>query len=303
MRFGGDCLLANHYVTAAGENIHWAFEGFEELRRPDIAMVNLECPVTLRGKKVRKPFNFRMHPRFIAVLKEAGIDIVNIANNHIFDYGRVGLFDTIAYLDSAGMMCVGAGRNNAEAHRPVIIEASGKRIGFLGYYRGGEAPAATGNRPGVAQRKIALIRTDIRGLKERDSVDYVVVNLHWGNEKSAAPQRWQIELAHDIIDAGADAIIGHHPHWLQGIERYKTGVIAYSLGNLIFGGNSRGRYDTGLFEIMLTPSGPRFNFIPVRVVDWKAIVLTGAEAEGLLRYVRRLSRIFPQTIFTNPELR
>lgn len=303
MRFGGDCLLANHYVMAAGDNIHWAFEEFEELRCPDISMVNLECPVTLRGEKVSKPFNFRMHPKFIAVLKEAGIDIVNIANNHIFDYGKVGLFDTIAYLDSAGMVHVGAGRNNAEAHRPAIVEVYGKRIGFLGYYRGGEAPAARGSRPGVAQRNIALMRTDIRSLKERDSVDYIVVNLHWGKEKSSAPQRWQIELAHEIIDAGADAVIGHHPHWLQGIERYKAGVIAYSLGNLIFGGNSRGTYDTGLFEIILTPSGPEFNFIPVRVVDWKAIVLTGAEADSLSRYVRKLSGKFGQSIFTKKELR
>ncbi|MDL1892842.1 CapA family protein, partial [Sphingobacteriales bacterium CHB3] len=100
-----------------------------------------------------------------------------------------------------------------------------------------------------------------------------------------------------VIEAGADAIIGHHPHVLQGIELYKGKVIAYSLGNLIFGGNSRHTYDTGLLEIRLTSEGPKYSFIPVHVEEWKASTATGADADSLLKEMKQLSSIFPKSIF------
>jgi poly-gamma-glutamate synthesis protein (capsule biosynthesis protein) len=289
LRFGGDCLLAEHYERAVGDEIDWAFTEFDLFQMADVAMVNLECPITTRGKKFDKPFNFRMDPKFVSAIKNAGIDIVNIANNHIFDYDNVGVFDTILYLDSLGIHHVGGGRNNDEAHRPVLVHVSGRRIGFLGYYEGGEAPAATATSPGVARRDIGLITRDVQALRSQDSVDYVVVNLHWGTEKADTPDTWQVEFAHKIIDAGADAVVGHHPHVLQGIERYKSGVIAYSLGNLIFGGNSRSSYDTGILEIVLRESRVDYRFIPVRVTDWKAHELKAESADSLRNYVDYLS--------------
>ena len=297
MRFAGDCLLAGYYEEAAGDDPELAFRDFDALRSADIAMVNLECPITTKGRKVAKPFNFRMNPKFLGALKASGVDIVNIANNHIFDYGGDGLFDTIAYLDSVGIHYVGAGRNGEEAHHPVVIDAGAQRIGFLGYYGGGEAPGATEDHPGVARRDIEAIAADIRSLRARDSVGFVVVNLHWGTENADAPDRPEREFAHRVIDAGADAIIGHHPHVLQGIERYKSGVIVYSLGNFIFGGNSRDTYDTGLFEIRLGASTTEYEFIPIRVRGWKASVLRGAEAHAVLDRVQRLSSRFPKSIF------
>ncbi|MBI4535053.1 MAG: CapA family protein [Ignavibacteriae bacterium] len=297
MRFGGDCLLSEHYERACGEDVSLAFHNFDLFRTADIGMVNLECPVTTRGTKVEKPFNFRMHGRFLDVIKEAGIDIVNLANNHIYDYGKVGLFDTITHLDSVGILHVGAGRNKKEAHRPVVIDERGKRIAFLGYYGGGEAPRATETKAGVARRELKLIKADLSRLKRKDSVDYVVVNLHWGIEKATHPDQEQIKFARTLIDSGADAVIGHHPHVLQGIERYKHGVIAYSLGNLIFGGNSRSSYDTGIFEIRLGSDSTEYDLIPVRIKDWNASVLTGAAADSVVQNVRDLSRGFPKSIF------
>ena len=300
LRFGGDCMLGGHYEQAVGDDLAFVFDGFDILRSADIAMVNLECPVTLHGKKVPKPFNFRMRPGFLQVLKDAGIDVVNIANNHIYDYGEVGLFDTIAYLDSVGIGHVGAGRNRTEAHRPYIANVWGKRLGFLGYYGGGESPVAT-QRAGVAKRDIELIQSDILALKEKDSADFVVVNIHWGTEKADTPETWQVQLAHQIIDAGANAVIGHHPHVLQGIEKYKSGVIVYSLGNLVFGGNHRSNYTTGLFEIRLKNHHPEYRFIPVIIENWKAMGLTGAAGDSVIQHVRELSGIFPESIFTNKE--
>jgi len=301
IRFGGDCLLTNYYEEAVGDDIHRAFRELDLFRTADISMVNLECPITTRGRRVHKPFNFRMHPQYIDVIKSAGITIVNVANNHIFDYGSIGLFDTISYLDSAGIFHVGAGRNRAEARRPAVVAVRGKRIGFLGYYGGGEAPLATEHLPGVADRNIAVISADIRSLRDRDSVDYLVVNLHWGTEKAPIPDRGQITFARSVIDSGADAVIGHHPHVLQGIEKYKNGIIVYSLGNLMFGGNSRSSYDTGIFEIRLSAEGPEFQFIPIRVSEWKASSLDGPEAAHMIAHVKKLSSMFPRPLFNEKE--
>jgi poly-gamma-glutamate synthesis protein (capsule biosynthesis protein) len=301
MRFGGDCLLAEHYERAVGKDVARAFRNFDLLSTADIALVNLESPVTTRGTRIAKPFNFRTHPTFLEALTHGGIDIVNIANNHIYDYDSTGLYDTIAWLDSAGIRHVGAGRHRKEAHRPVVVDISGRRIGFLGYYGGRESPAATDHRPGVAARRIDRIRADMLSLQSRDSADYIVVNLHWGTEKADTPDAWQVRLAHEIVDAGANAVIGHHSHVLQGIEVYKSGVIAYSLGNLIFGGKNTSDYTTGIFEIALRASGPAYRLIPVRVSHWQASVMTGEAADNLLESIRRLSSVFPNSIFHKKE--
>ncbi len=301
MRFGGDCLLAEHYERAVGDTLDVAFRNFDLFATAHISMLNLECPVTTRGEKVKKPFNFRMNPKYLDVLKNAGIDIVNIANNHIYDYGDIGLFDTIEFLDSVGLAHVGAGRTHDEAHRPVIVERSTHRVAFLGYYGGSEAPAALQDSAGVAKREMTLIGRDLRALKTADSTMYIVVNLHWGTEKADTPDTWQVKFAHAIIDSGADAVIGHHPHVLQGIELYKHGVIAYSLGNLIFGGNSRHTYNTGILEIRLGVEGPGYGFLPVRVEQWNARIPDDETSNSIRMHVASLSRIFDRSIFTTQE--
>ncbi len=296
MRFGGDVLLGGYYESAVGENVSTAFSGFSLMSDADIAMVNLENPVTTRGKKVPKPYNFRMHPRFLRAISDGGIDLVTIANNHVFDYGREGFFDTISYLDSAGIRHVGAGVNREEAHRPVVMEIRGKRIGFLAYYGGGEAPGAGKSSPGVARREPGLVKADILNLKSVLKADYIVVNLHWGTEKADTPDLSQQTFARTVIDAGANAVIGHHPHVLQGIETYHSGVIVYSLGNFVFGGNSRDTYNTGVFEISLTADEPRYRFIPVGVREWRAETLSGADSARVADTIRRLSGKFTSTI-------
>src|SRR5512140_3558510 len=206
MRFGGDCLLADHYEDAVGAKGDSAFAGFDLLSSADLSVVNLECPITVRGEKVPKPFNFRMNPAYLTALDRAGVDIVNLANNHIFDYGKQGLFDTISYLDSVGIWHVGAGRTAQEAATPVVVQAGSRRIGFQGYYGGGEAPVASGQNPGVVTRSLPVILDDIQTLRAKDSVDYVVVILHWGTEKATTPDDGQIQFAHALIDGGADAV-------------------------------------------------------------------------------------------------
>ena len=296
--FGGDCLLAAHYQDAVGDDAGFAFRGFDLLRSADVSMLNLECPITERGARIPKPFNFRMRPSFTPVLAKAGVTLVNIANNHIFDYGPQGLFDTISYLDSAHVLHVGAGRDAREAYRPVVINVRGIRIGFLGFYGGGEAPGATDRSPGVARREIGRIVDAVRALRNRDSAAVVIVSLHWGTEKAVMPDEGQQAFAHQVIDAGADAVIGHHPHVLQGIERYKSGVIVYSLGNFLFGGNSRSSYSTGLFEMTISGASRMYRFIPVGVSGWRLSRLAGADSADVMERVKERSSQFRQTIFT-----
>ena len=142
---------------------------------------------------------------------------------------------------------------------------------------------------------------DISKVRNEGSSTYVVIILHWGTELATAPDRGQVAFAHACIDSGADAVIGHHPHVLQGIERYGRGVIAYSLGNFIFGGNERDTYATGVFEIRLGPGGVKYAFIPVRIERWRASIPAGNDSLMLTGSMRRLSSRFPKSIFNNQE--
>lgn len=297
LRFGGDVLLGAHYEDDVGPNLSRAFENFDLFHTDDLSMVNLEAPITERGTRQRKPYTFRMKRHCIRALTTAGIEVVNLANNHIFDYGVDGLFDTITALDSAHILHVGAGKNATEAHRPIVKTFGRKTIGLLGYYGGPESPKASASLPGVADRNLVLIERDIHHLREVERAEYIVVSFHWGDELAEFPADHYRAFAHRVIAFGADAIIGHHPHVLQGIELYQGKVIVYSLGNLIFGGKAKPTYDTGVFEIRLTDAGPVYRLIPVRVSHWQATLLTGVEAEQLLERVRRLSAIFPSSLF------
>jgi len=218
------------------------------LRAADLVLVNLEGPFTTRGKRVPKNFNFRAHPSMAAALARAGIGAVSLANNHVMDYGVVGMQDTLAVLDRAGIVGFGAGMRLRAARQGAVVERRGLRIGLLGYLFLGnslEPPEifATGGRPGVAghprseEALEAMVREDVRRL--RPQVDALAVSFHWGREKRYEPEPYQRRIGRAAMDAGADVVVGHHPHVVQGIEAYGRGLIAYSLGNFVFGGKWR----------------------------------------------------------------
>jgi len=289
LRFGGDCLLTTHYEWWASSDVTRAFRQLRHLETADVAMVNLESPVTRRGTKREKPFTFRMDPRFLESFTSAGIDLVTIANNHIYDFDSIGLLDTIHNLDSAGIGHVGAGMTKQDARKPALIDVRGTRIAFLAYYNGSEAPNATDSTAGVAERSLPVIREDMMFARTELGADVVVVNLHWGIEKAVLPDPEQVLFARAVIDAGVDVVVGHHPHVLQPIEVYNEGVIAYSLGNLVFGGNSRHTYDTALLEIRITGSTITHSVIPVRVEQYGARFLEGEGAKRLLDSLNTLT--------------
>jgi hypothetical protein len=197
-------------------------------------IANLEAPLTLRDRIYTSKASLRADPRWAALLKEAGVAAVSLGNNHIMDSGAQGLEDTCRALDEAGIAYTGAGRDLAAARTPVILNAGALTVGLLSY---NAVPVkspihAAGNSPGVAEAEQGLIAQDVAALRVK--ADFVLVALHWGLERYRLPTPQQRLLARAVIDAGADAIIGHHPHIQQGVEWVANRPVLYSLGNFLF---------------------------------------------------------------------
>jgi poly-gamma-glutamate capsule biosynthesis protein CapA/YwtB (metallophosphatase superfamily) len=242
------------------------------LRAADIAFGNLECAVSTRGHAVFHMFNFRGSPDALRVAhRMAGLDVVNLANNHTADYGTKALLDTISYVRAFGMLPVGAGRNAQDASRPRVIRRLGLRVAFVGF---SDIPpfsfGAGRDSPGTQLASESAVRRGVRAARRQG--DVVVATFHWGIEGQSAPNRRQLRLAHTALDAGADVVIGGHPHMLQPILRAGRRLVAYSLGNFVFPpgvGHFVSRIDpgetarTGILELSLGASGVRdARFVP-----------------------------------------
>ena len=204
----------------------------------DIAIGNLEAPFGTKGIAFKKRFTFLVPPRNAGALRNAGFDAVALANNHMIDYGLEPLKATLSLLDSLGIAHSGAGLNAAQARKPGIVERNGIRVAFLSYSRVHPTQFWAGRKkPGTAAANEMEVVADINAAKQM--AELVVVSFHWGAELMDRPKDYQVRLAHAAIDAGADLVLGHHPHVLQGLELYRGKLIAYSLGNFAFGSGSR----------------------------------------------------------------
>ena len=231
------------------------------LREADIFMLNEEFPFGTTGEPMEeKEYTFRVDPSYSTVLSELGVDIVTLANNHMLDFGRGPLTETLNTLDQAGIAHVGAGENIDEAKALKTFEMDGRTIGFLGASR--VIPehswnASSGSSGLFTTYDAAALVEQIQ--KAEESCDFTVVYVHWGIEKNTQPEEYQKTLARQYIDAGADAVIGAHPHVLQGIEFYQGKPIFYSLGNFIF---SNGAYETMLVELTVGGTETEIRLIP-----------------------------------------
>lgn len=299
LMFSGDVTLSDTFKDVMGHNYSLAFAKMPEYKQADLAMVNLENPLTRATLPIPgKQFNFKADPEAIETLKSGGVDIVTLANNHSMDYDSEGLKETLTTLEKAGIEYMGAGEDLTHARRPQIVDVKGQRIAFLAYW--GEEYGAEANKPGINNIREERIAEDIRAI--RDQVDWVVVNYHWGQELADFPADWQTQLAHFTIDQGADAVVGHHPHVLQGAEIYKGRPIAYSLGNFIFGGNSRTDYDTAVMRVALKDRQMKVEFLPVEVQGFQPQVAQGTKATEILNHITQLSTGFKQPMPTSVVL-
>jgi len=249
----GDLLLGGSAApTVRRQGADYPFSGTAELlQQADIAIANLEAPLTDGGEAVKdKTFTFRVPTRYAEAIERSGIDVLTLANNHLGDYGPQGIIDTRDALSAAGLRAAGAGKDLDEARRPTAIATRHGSVGFLAYSNTLPTDFYAGSkRPGTAPGWPARFRADIEKL--RPFVDYVVVSFHWGSERMTAPKDYQREYAHLAIDAGADVVIGHHPHVLQGAEWYQGRIIYYSLGNYAFGSWSQSSQIGGMARVVL----------------------------------------------------
>ncbi len=225
-RFGGDARPAFAKVR-------------DVTRAADVAVATLEAPLSgARNRYCQSCFVFVGNEAYVAGLADAGIDLVTLAANHIGDAGTQGVLDTVRVLDAARIAHVGAGASVRDARRAVTLEVRGRRVAFLGLT---DVPpgeyVATQTRPGHAwlshdDPTYASLRAEIAAT--RRGVDVVVVMAHWGIEYEARPRPVEIAAAHAMVEAGADVVIGDHAHWVQSVELYRGGYIAYGVGNFVF---------------------------------------------------------------------
>lgn len=239
----GDVMLADgpgRFIRRGGDPFHLVAS---RLARADLRIANLECVVATGGQAIDKPWTFRAHPRVLAVLKRH-VDVVSLANNHSGDFGRAAFAEMLGRLERAGLPYFGGGRDLRQAHRPLIIERKGLKIALLAY--DGMFPRAFeagDNWPGVAWSQDEQVAYDIR--QARLQADVVIPYMHWGQEHEPVANAQQRELARRMIDAGADAVVGTHPHVVQDTEVYRGKPIFYSLGNFVFDGFSSADNNTG----------------------------------------------------------
>ena len=237
------------------------------LNKANILFGNLEGPVSDKGIKVGSIYSFRAEPEVIEGLTFAGFNLISLANNHAFDYGREALEDCLARLSKAQISYVGTGFNEAEAFSPVIKEVKGVKIGFLAYTNlGPETWKATERNSGIAwvsEKDMEKIKENIKSAKEK--VDILIVSLHAGEEYAAEPTQFQIEFSKAAIDAGADLVIGHHPHVVQKSEKYKDKWIFYSLGNFVFDQNFSEETMEGQMVKILIENGKIKEVIPKEI--------------------------------------
>ena len=226
------------------------------LRRADIAFGNLECAISDRGAPVPKEFNFRGRPRDLAaVVRFAGLDVLNLANNHAGDFGMPALLDTVRAVRGAGAVPVGAGATLASAREPQVVTRLGLKVAFVGFSDIGPASFFAGpGSPGTSSATLPAIAAGVRAARRR--ADVVVATFHWGVERATSENARQRAFAQAALNAGSAAVIGAHPHVLQPIRRLAgRRLIAYSLGNFVWSAGSAVTARTGILRLGLSRRG------------------------------------------------
>ena len=254
-------------IAANGPAYPWRATG-KALASADLAFGNLECAISTRGEPYPKQYNFRGTPAAQARQRRStGIDVLNLANNHVGDYGPAATVDTVRGVERLGMKAVGAGPNLRRALAPQVVERLGLRVAFVGFSEIAPVEFAAGpGRPGTAWARPEQIAAAVQAARRR--ADVVVATFHWGIEKQTLETAQQRALADVAVRNGAQIVIGAHPHTLQPVRRQGGAIVAYSLGNFVFGAHSPETTSTGILQLGLTAEG-------VSKASWRAAQISG----------------------------
>ena len=254
----------------------------------DLTVANMEGTLTTSNDRQQKTFAFKGNPSYTEILTQGGVEATNLANNHSHDYGDQSYEDTIQYLEAAGITTFGYDRT-------AVMDVKGIKVGLIGIYE---------LKDGLGRQQQVI--DTIQEVKDQGA-QVIIVSFHWGTEKSNIPDDIQKTLAHLAIDQGADLVVGHHPHVLQGIEKYQGKNIVYSLGNFCFGGNKNpSDKDTMIFQQTFTVENGELveddvtNIIPCSLSsesgynNYQPTVLEGSEKERVLQKIEEFSAALNQ---------
>ena len=290
-------LIAVGDIFLKTRNNKSPFEKVQKLfKNKDILFGNLETVLSVKGEKKEKVVPLCIAPEKVKYLKEVNFDVLNLANNHIMDLGIAGFNKTLEVLMKNNLKFIGVSNNKYNLDY-VIIEKQGIKLGFLAYAQCGEVFLKESMR--INKLELKKITKDIEFIKQK--CDFVIVSLHWGIENVFYPSPKQINLAHELIESGATIILGHHSHVIQGIEKYKNCLIAYSLGNFQFNpyvSNSPNN-QSFILTIELTKNGLEgYNITPVKIDKDFVPVLVVEEQEEIRQFIFEISHHINDGIIT-----
>jgi len=285
LEFGGDV----HFAGAAAAALNGFGPIVPTLKAADLTMVNLETAITTGGDPADKEYTFRAPAQAFTALRESGVDVVTMANNHGMDYGETGLRDTLADAKAAGFPVVGIGADDTAAFQPYRVTIKGQRIAVIGATRVlddqlAAAWTAGPNKPGLASAKdLRKLLAAVRAA--RADSDTVVVDLHWGVEMRACPGADQTDIVPALVNAGADIVVGSHAHVLEGGGWHPSGAfVDYGLGNFVFYASGMGA-TTQSGVLRLTVQGravTQAQWLPARISGGLPIPASGAGAQQIL---------------------
>lgn len=267
--FTGDILLdrgVRRVINQHGVD-HLFSDGIDSVfRSAQLVVGNLECPATKIDAPVFKRYIFRGEPEWLDTLRQHGITHLNLANNHSIDQGREGLLDTRRNIVEAGMTPMGAGENMQEASEPVLLASEPRNVWFVPSLRLAlENYAYLPDKPCVSQEPMDSLIRRVHRLRQADSTAVIIVSLHWGGEHTLKPVPRQRLEAHQLILAGADALICHHTHTLQTIETFMGKPIYYSIGNFIFDPTKPLNAKACIVRLEVTQDSVQAETIPVEI--------------------------------------
>ena len=290
LAFAGDVMFSDPFLASydkSGISAIADSEMLERMQNADLFVINEEFPFSLRGEAMEdKQFTFRADPKYVEIFQKMGVDIATVANNHALDFGRDAFLDTLDTLKSAGITCIGGGYHLSEASAPAVQTIKGQTFAIFGATR--VSPSATwyasDSQAGLFQTYDATLLNQ-KIAEAHTEYDHVIVFVHWGIEKNETPEDYQRSLAKGYIDAGADLVVGCHPHVLQGFEYYNGVPIVYSMGNYLFG-NRDG--DTVLLEASYDSEGaPSIQLVPCKRAG--SVLSRIQHPEALFQHLTELS--------------
>jgi poly-gamma-glutamate synthesis protein (capsule biosynthesis protein) len=267
--FTGDILLdrgVRRVINHHGVD-HLFSDGIDSVfRSAQIVVGNLECPATKIESPVFKQYIFRSEPEWLDTLRQHGITHLNLANNHSIDQGREGLLDTKQNIEEAGMVPIGAGASMQEAAGPVLLASSPRKVWLVPSLRLAlENYSYLTDKPCVSQEPMDSLMQRVFQLRKADSTAVIIVSLHWGGEHTSKPVPRQRMEAHQLILAGADALICHHTHTLQTIETFRGKPIYYSIGNFIFDPRHPINAEACIVRLKITSDTINTETLPVQI--------------------------------------